>query len=75
MATARNAVAITPHDTNANLADALYVGTAGDLEIQAFGSSAAVVLVAVPAGTFVPIRVVKVLATNTTADDIVGLKL
>lgn len=75
MSTARNAVAVTPHDTNSNRADALYVGTGGDVAILAVGSGSSVTLSNVPDGTFIPIRVVKVLSTGTTASNIVALGL
>ena len=75
MGTARNAVAVTPHDTNAvsPVPAALYVGTGGDITLRARGSSADAVFVGVPAGTTLLVQAQYVRATGTTADDIVAL--
>jgi hypothetical protein len=50
----------------------IYVGTAGDLEVVNMRGET-VVFANVPDGSLLPIRANKVLATNTTADDIVAL--
>jgi hypothetical protein len=50
---------------------ALYVGGAGDVAVQ-FVAGTTVTLKAVPVG-ILPIRPVRVMATNTTATNIVGL--
>lgn len=50
---------------------AIYVGTTGDVEATVNG--VAVVFVGVPAGAFLPIRATNIVATNTTADDLVAL--
>jgi len=72
------AAAITP-DTDNDLATntrAVYVGGAGNLIVHmaadAAGSPTAVTFTAVPAGTLLPIRVRRVLATGT-ATAIVGI--
>jgi hypothetical protein len=68
-------VAITPSDST-NLSPPtryLYVGGAGDLAVKALDDTAAVTLKAVPVGTLIPVRAVRVMATNTTATNIVGL--
>lgn len=52
---------------------ALYVGGAGDVAVMPLGSTVAVTLVGVPAGSVLPIRVTKVMSTNTTATSIVAL--
>lgn len=65
---------ITPSD-GAALAEttrALYVGGAGDLAVL-FASGGQAVLSNVPAGTLLPLRAIKVLATGTSASAIVGL--
>lgn len=65
---------ITPSDTEplTALPRCLYVGGAGDLAVvSAFGDS--VTMKNVPAGTFLPLRADKVLATGTTADHIVAI--
>jgi hypothetical protein len=68
------AVPVVPHDVT--LLDrntkALYVGTAGDVKATMRGGGD-VTFKAVPAGTVLPIRVVRVFATGTTAADIVAL--
>lgn len=69
-------IAITPNDStdlSANEIRALYVGTAGNVAVIARGDTSAVTLTAVPAGTILPIMVVKVMASNTNASNIVGL--
>lgn len=66
------AAAVTPNDA-ADLAvagRALYVGTAGNLAVVTVGGSA-VTLSGVSG--WVPVRVARVLATGTTASDIVVL--
>lgn len=68
-----HAFPITPSDS-AELADiprALYIGTGGDLHVTMMGGEE-VTFTALPAGSLAPIRVVKVFATGTTADDILG---
>jgi hypothetical protein len=51
----------------------LYVGGAGNLNLLLAGDTAPVVFVGVAAGTVLPVRVAKVMATNTTATNLVGL--
>lgn len=51
---------------------ALYVGSGGDLAVTML-SGAAVVLTGVAAGSLLPLRVVRVRTTGTTAGAIVGL--
>ena len=71
---ARVAAAVTPDDLNdlVNTSRSIYVGTAGDVAVHMIGQSAPVVFKAVPVGVL-PIRVDRVLATGTTAADIVAL--
>ena len=75
MGSARDVVEITPDD-NTVLSDivGLYVGTGGNVAIKG-ESGVAVTLVGVPTGTILPIRAKNVMATNTTATDIVGFVL
>lgn len=71
---ARNAFAITPHDTN-DLTYAtrwLYVGGAGTLKIITLGGDT-VTFGAVTAGSLIPVRATRVYDTGTSATDIVGL--
>ncbi len=70
---AYGAYAVTPHDTNANAAKALYIGGAGDVAVIPRGRSTAVTFVGVAAGTILPVQVSRVMSTNTTATNIVGL--
>lgn len=68
----RSAKVVTPHDTNGNVFDSLWVGVTGNLAIQtAQGDD--ITIVAVPAGTLLPIQVKLVKATGTTATSILGL--
>jgi hypothetical protein len=66
---------ITPSDT-APLplaSKAIYVGGTGDITIVAVSDAQAVTLPAVPAGTVLRIRAAKVMATGTTATNLVAL--
>lgn len=85
---ARQSIAVTPSDTkdvtdaagdNAPVyASALYIGVSGDVAIVAAadnsngGQGTAVTFKAMPVGWF-PVQVRRVMATNTTATNIVGL--
>jgi len=51
----------------------LYVGGAGNLTVLPAGNTAPVTLVGVAAGTFIPIQVVRVYSTSTTASSILAL--
>lgn len=71
---AEKAAAITPND-GADLAAttrAIYVGTAGDLAVILVDDANAVTFANVPVG-IIPIRARRVLATGTTASDLVAL--
>lgn len=50
----------------------LYVGTGGILRVLTAGGSD-ITLLNVPNGTFIPIQVLKVFSSTTTANDIVAL--
>lgn len=65
---------ITPSDGSdlTETTRALYVGTAGNLAVQML-TGETLTLSGVPAGSFLPLRVNRVLATGTTAAAIVGL--
>ncbi len=71
--TARNAVVVTPHDTNANPAKRIYVGGTGAITCRPRGNSADVLVSGIPAGTVLPIEVSHIRATGTTATLIVAL--
>lgn len=67
------AVAVTPHDTNSNVFEALYVGVTGDVAVT-MRAGGDVTFKAVPVGILrVAVEVVK--STGTTATDILGLSL
>lgn len=72
---ARNAVAVTPHDTNAlnPIPDRLYVGGAGTVILRARGSAADTTFLGVPAGSVLPVQAQYVRATGTTATGIISL--
>tara|TARA_B100001778_G_C18419860_1_gene552786 strand:- start:85 stop:549 length:465 start_codon:yes stop_codon:yes gene_type:complete len=50
----------------------LYVGTTGNIRVLTAANDD-VVFVGVPAGQFIPVNVIKVFASGTTADDILAL--
>jgi len=69
---ATSAAVVTPHDTNPNVFNALYVGGTGNITlIDRAGNS--VLISAIPAGTILPIACSKVMSMGTTATLIVGL--
>jgi len=72
---ADTAIAITPNDSiDIAMTKSLYVGSAGALVVRLIGAPTTnVTFGAVPAGTTLPIRVVRVLNTGTAASSIVGL--
>ena len=73
-APARVALAVTPDDEEdlTPYAKALYVGTAGDLNLIPAGGAVAVTLKNHPVG-YVAVQARRGLATGTTAEDIVAL--
>lgn len=74
-APAASAETITPSDAQdlAFVTRALYVGQGGDLAVELKSGDTAV-LRNMQASVIYPLRVVRVLATGTTATDIVGLR-
>jgi hypothetical protein len=68
---ASDALAVTPSDTAENNCHGLYIGVGGDVAVKGVGGTA-VTFKNVPAGTILPILVTKVMATNTTATNILG---
>lgn len=70
---AKGALTITPSDTTElKYVRGLYIGGTGDVAVVCADGST-VTFVAVPAGSLLPVQVVQVLATGTTAGDIVAL--
>lgn len=72
---ALRAFAITPSDAAylPSSARSIYVGSSGDLVVTMAGGGNAVTFRAVPAGTVLPVQVVRVHAAGTTASDLVAL--
>ena len=70
---ATGAAAITPNDSSEVDFNGIYVGGAGNLTVTLLDGSV-VTLTAVIVGTIYPLRVTKVLATGTTATNLIGLK-
>lgn len=68
-----DAAAVTPSDTVFVDFYGLFVGGAGNLVVTT-GAGNDVTFTAVPAGAIIPLRVVKVKSTSTTATNIVGFK-
>ena len=60
-----------PSSTGVCVTKAVYVGTAGDLNVVMEGNQT-VLHSNVPSGAILPIRVKQVLSTNTSASNIVG---
>lgn len=69
------ASAVTPSDTTViENTRGLYVGGAGNIVVQMYGNpSGTTTFSGVPAGTFLPLQVSKVMATLTTATLILAL--
>lgn len=73
---ARNSYAVTPHDTNeigTYMPKAIYVGTGGTIVMKLDGDTAASTFTNVPDGALMPFRAKVILATGTTASDIVAV--
>lgn len=66
-------VAVTPSDVTVIYATRLYIGGAGAVALVPLGGGAAVTFAAVPAGTILDVSCSQVMATNTTATNIVAL--
>ena len=71
---AGNAIAVTPSDSVdlADLPRELYIGVGGDLVLEMAANGEDVTLLAVATGARLPYVARKVLATGTTATDIVA---
>ena len=66
---------ITPSDSNQLpfVTRAIYVGGAGNIAVILAGDSTPVTFKAVPLGAVLKLRAAQVMATNTTAANLVGL--
>lgn len=71
----RNFFNITPHDSTNFTYETrgIYVGGAGNVKILGVGDATAIVFTAVPVGTILPVRAVRVDSTGTTATLLVGI--
>ena len=73
----RRAAAITPHDTNPSITGhptAIYVGGAGNIVMRLIGASTtSVTFTGVPAGTVLNVEPSAILATSTTATNMLAL--
>lgn len=67
--------AVTPNDSTdlATIPKGIWVGTGGDVRLRGVNSVADVTFKAVPSGFIIPVRASRILATGTTATDIVAL--
>lgn len=67
-------IAVTKSDTDdlTHVSLGLFVGGAGDVKVNTKGGET-ITMVAVPAGSYIPLRVSRVWSTNTTATNIVAL--
>ena len=72
---ARSAIPVDPNDgiEFAEIPKALFVGTGGDVHLRCVADAAPVLFRNVPDGSILPIRAAELLATGTTAGDIVAL--
>lgn len=71
---AHSAFAVTKSDSTIIPATrALYIGGAGDVAVTMAEDENNVTFVAVPAGSILPVQVIKILSTGTTATSIVAL--
>jgi len=66
---------VTPSDTTRINCQSIYVGGTGNIAVSPDGTSAAVVLTAVPVGAVVPIELNqgRIMATGTTATLLIAL--
>ena len=72
---ARRAFAITPNDTDKlqYVTRAIYVGKTGDINLCLIDDKDPVLIAGIKVGTVLAVRARMVLATGTTATDLVGL--
>jgi hypothetical protein len=69
-----DAIALTPSDvTLLDATRALWVGGGGDVVLDLVGGAQAVTFAAVPAGSFLPVRAVRLRAATSEGADVVAL--
>ena len=72
---AHSAAAVTPSDsTILPTTRALYIGTTGNVAVVMADDENTITFSSVPAGFILPVQVIKVMSTNTTASNIVALR-
>lgn len=74
--TAAGAVAVTPNDSQdigTGPARALFIGSTGNVNVACSRGGAAILFKNLPSGSVLPVTAYRVLATSTTATDIVAL--
>lgn len=71
---AYSAEVVTPSDTLTFAVGQLFIGTGGDIAVIFSNQSTVVLFKNIPDGSFLPIQVIGVFSTNTTAADIVVLR-
>ena len=65
---------VTPNDdTDLTGIDCIYVGSGGDVALKFSGNTNAQTWKNVPAGTIISGEIIRVMSTNTTASNILGL--
>lgn len=64
---------VVPSDSITFAPSAIYVGTGGNLAVMFAGGESPVIFNNVAEGSFLPINVIAVYATNTTAENIVRI--
>lgn len=67
--------AISPNDSTdlQEVTRGIYVGIAGNVAVMLLDGTVPSPFIAVPAGTVLPVRVKRVMSTNTTAGSMMGL--
>jgi len=70
---ASDAFAITPHDTNTLRASAIYTGSGGNIAVKTEDGTT-LTFASAAAGTILPVRVLQVLSTGTTASGWIGFR-
>jgi hypothetical protein len=71
---ARNAAVVTPDDDTdlAEVTRGVFVGGAGNLNVNMAGTGTSLTITGIAAGTFLPISVARIRSTSTTATNIVA---
>jgi hypothetical protein len=69
---ARDAASITPSDTVRIVAGAVYVGVAGNVRVLT-SANTDITFIGVTAGSILPVKVVQVFSTSTTATNLIAL--